>query len=276
MSLTGGLSVSSAVTLSSAHHAGHRWAWLAAVLGVLGPAPLRAHNLPPSRRVLASARLEPPARGGALRVDVMVWMRVPAGRRSTALQARYDLDRSGRLEAPEARMLADALAPEAIGGFILRIDHRSRAPQSAESQARIEPDGALAIAVLLPYALPEPLTAPTTIEMTTRPDIEPQSATRAGALEAQLSILAPLRRAPPQATQPAPDPPLRPVLGPQILSPAHPSLTATVVVAASASAPGHGSRPKEGTQPDRQAVEDRSGTGTAPPPAHRTHSLQPH
>lgn len=151
-----------------------------------------AHTLPVERRALATARLE----AGALRVDVMLWMQLPKGEAVERLVARFDLRRDGRLEAAEARLLADEQGPAAVGDFVLQVDGRPMKPTAAESSARLEPDGALSVAVLLSYTLP---TAPARLALTVRPSAAPAR------IDGEWSVLPPLVQA-----EPAPPGPLRP------------------------------------------------------------------
>jgi hypothetical protein len=141
-----------------------------------------AHTLPVEQKALATARLE----GGALRVDVMLWMQMPKGVAVERLVARFDLNHDGRLEPAEATLLADEQGPAAVGGFVLQADGRPVKPTGAESSARLEPDGALSVAVLLSYALPP---APARLALTLRPGHAP--------IEGEWSVLPPLVQAGP-------------------------------------------------------------------------------
>jgi hypothetical protein len=149
-----------------------------------------AHTLPVERRALASARLE----GGALHVDVMLWMHTPKGAEVERLVARFDLKRDGRLEPAEAKLLADEQSPAVIGGFVLLADGKPVKPAAAEASARLEPNGALSSAVLLSYALPA---APVRLALTLRAE---RGRHHHHAVEGEWSVLPPL-------VQQAPAPP---------------------------------------------------------------------
>lgn len=175
------------------------------------PAPAAAHRDLSARKAVATARLD----GEAARIDVMVWLRL-AGERATAFRARYDIDRSGTLDAAESALLGDALAPEAIGGLVLRQAGTARPPASAEAKARLVPDGAIEVAVLISW----PLAAADgayVIELAARAGRDRRGAP---VILAELSALPPLRLDPKPAAG---------VLGPAPLVPGVAGLTARIV-----------------------------------------------
>lgn len=184
-------------------------ALLAATL--LAPA-AHAHQKRDARKALATARLA----DGGVALDVMLWLRI-AGPRADAFRARFDLDRSGRLEPAEAALAGDALAPEAIGGLLARFDGAARPPKGAEAKARIAEDGALEVAILLTWT-PSPAGA---IELAVRRDREKPGAP---AVIAELAAILPLRvlGATPRTTGA--------IAGPAPLLPGAPGLTARLGV----------------------------------------------
>lgn len=187
------------------------------------PSPALAHRDLGARKAVATARLD----GGALHLDVMVWLRL-AGERATVFRGRYDLDRSGDLGPAEAALLGDALAPEAIGGLVVRREGKAQAPVSAEAKARLAPDGAIEVAVLLSWSLGPlgplgsgPGSDAATVELAVRADRDRRGAP---VIVAELAALPPLRLvdAPPATGAQS-------LLGPTPLVPGAPGLIARFV-----------------------------------------------
>lgn len=174
--------------------------------------PALAHRALSARKAVATARLD----GEAARLDVMVWLRL-AGERATAFRARYDIDRSGALDAAESALLGDALAPEAIGGLVVRQDGAARKPASAEAKARLVPDGAIEVAVLITWPLEAAADGAFPIELAARAGRDRRGAP---VILAELAALPPLRLDPKPAAG---------VLGPAPLVPGAAGLTARIV-----------------------------------------------
>lgn len=108
--------------------------------------PAAAHEKRAVRTAAGTVRAAP----GGVELDVLVGLRF-AGPRAAAFRARFDVDRSGQLEAGESALAGDALAPEAIGGLFARFDGAARPPAKAEARARVDREGAVEVAVLLSW-----------------------------------------------------------------------------------------------------------------------------
>lgn len=110
---------------------------------------LAAPSLAHQQRVVRTATASARAVDGGVELDVLLWMRF-AGERAAALRARFDVDRSGALDGGEMTLAGDSLAPEAIGGFFVRIDGAAQPPAKADARAR-SVDDAIEVAVLLSW-----------------------------------------------------------------------------------------------------------------------------
>lgn len=109
-----------------------------------------AHEMDPRHRVIASVS---DAGAEGLRVEVLLVMELPRGRRAARLRARFDLDRDGAFNPLEAKALAGELGPEAVGGFVLLYNDKAQQPEALEQRAVTMGDDGLSIALLMTYKL---------------------------------------------------------------------------------------------------------------------------
>lgn len=121
---------------------------LAAALLALAPAtPAHSHEMPAERALIA--QMTPG------HVELLLTHEEPASERVSLLLARYDLDRDGQLRGPEARLAARQWLPHTLAG--LRFEVPGQAPRSLPPEIKFErtPEGALRMAALMRYELPE-------------------------------------------------------------------------------------------------------------------------
>ncbi len=112
--------------------------------------PAGAHDLGLRHRAIATARAD----ATGLTVEVLLIMEVRKGLQADRLLLRFDLDRDGDLNPIEARALSSELGPQAVGGYVLRLDGRPAAPAAVESRASRTAEGGLIVALLMRYSAP--------------------------------------------------------------------------------------------------------------------------
>jgi hypothetical protein len=112
--------------------------------------PAAAHDLEPSHE--ARVVVGPVADGGR-EARAILSMTLPPDARAQALAARFDLNGSGSLEPAEGRLLADAVGPEVVGGFVLTVGERAATPIAAEGTASLDGEGRLRVVLVLTYRL---------------------------------------------------------------------------------------------------------------------------
>ncbi len=162
------------------------------------PAPAEAHKGKEGRGALATVRLEKAKDGKEqIRVDALVWLRLPAGDRARSLRARFDLNRSGRLESAEAKLLGDELGAEVIGGYVLRYRGGGLTPVDAKPSARLEPDGALTLLALLSYPPIPPAEEGADLAIGVLPPTRGKGKDLRRPIEAEIRVNPPLRYSPP-------------------------------------------------------------------------------
>lgn len=154
---------------------------LLALAAALTTAPATAHEKRAVRTATATAR----AVDAGVELDVMLWLRF-AGPRAEGFRARFDVDRSGQLEAGESALAGDALAAETIGGFFVRFDGAARPPDRADAKARIDDQDGLEVAVLLSWAA----TPASALQLAARPGRDKDGAP---VIVARFAALPPLR-----------------------------------------------------------------------------------
>ena len=119
-----------------------------AVLIVFASVGAEAHKKRTVRKVMLSAR----ATSTGIAFDVAMWMRI-GGHHARRTILRFDLDKSGDLNAGEAAYLGNELAPKALGGLYLIVDGQSLAPVEAQSNARLVDEQTAEVMSLLTYTL---------------------------------------------------------------------------------------------------------------------------
>ena len=119
-----------------------------AVLIVFASVSAEAHKKRTVRKVMLSAR----ATSTGIAFDVAMWMRI-GGHHARRTILRFDLDKSGDLNAGEAAYLGNELAPKALGGLYLIVDGQPLAPVEAKSNARLVDDQTVEVMTLLSYTL---------------------------------------------------------------------------------------------------------------------------
>ena len=121
-----------------------------AVLGLSwSPALVLGHELEP--RHSASIQIVPSEEGWT--VNAALLMELPPDPRSRRLIAQYDLNRSGSIDAAEGKLLADALGPETVGGFVLMADEGAPVPDLVEGSAVSDGEGRIRVGIVLSYSL---------------------------------------------------------------------------------------------------------------------------
>ena len=110
-----------------------------------------AHTRPPLRGVLITAKAAAP---GRVQAQVMVWMQIPKSPKTKWLQAQHDLDRDGALSEGEGQMLGSALRQRILGSLQIQLGGRALQPSATDARGRLEPDGTLAVALLMTYEAP--------------------------------------------------------------------------------------------------------------------------
>ena len=162
------------------------------------PAAALAHKGKEKRGALATVRLEKTKEGKEqIRVDALVWLRLPASERVRSLRARFDLNRSGRFESAEAKLLGNELGAEVIGGYVMRYRGGGLTPQDARPSARFEEDGALTLLALLSYPPIPPSSDGADLAIAVLPPLRAKGRDLRRPLSAEIRVNPPLRYSPP-------------------------------------------------------------------------------
>ena len=122
--------------------------WLCLFFLIFGACSVHAHQRRTVRKVLLTVR----AAEAGLAVDMAVWMRL-GGHHARRTILRFDLDKSGDLNAGEAAYLGNELAPKALAGVFLSWQKQPLVPIEARSNARLVDDSTLEVLTLLSYTL---------------------------------------------------------------------------------------------------------------------------
>jgi hypothetical protein len=162
------------------------------------PSLAEAHKGKDERGALATVRFERTKDGKEqIRADVLLWLRLPPGERVRSLRSRFDLNRSGRLESAEAKLLGDELGAEVIGGYVLRYRGGGMRPTEAHPSARFESDGALTVVALLSYPPIPPSPDGAELAIGVLPPVQDKAKQLRQPIEAEIRVNPPLRFSPP-------------------------------------------------------------------------------
>ncbi len=146
-------------------------------------APGIAHQKRVARQGMITVR----AAANGVEIDALVVMRF-GGERALSFLARYDLNRDGKLNEGEGKLLADTLSPDALGGLVVRQGKAALRPNAAQGRGRRVDRDTLEIALLVTW--PADLAAGSTFSVVEK--IGPMGAPTT-ALQIQASALPPLR-----------------------------------------------------------------------------------
>ena len=179
---------------------------LAALVAPAAMTPAAAHEFDNEHRAIATVSH---LADGGLDVQVLLLMKMPAGEATDRVLVLFDIDRDGALSPGEAKLVADHLGSQAVGGYLLRVQGRPGRPTAAQASATLTPQGELVVAVLLTYRPKVEAGAPVTIGVEVLP-------TPAGSIRRSPPVIVELQSRPPLAIRQSSHPVATdaPVVGP--------------------------------------------------------------